>query len=230
MTLYEVGFRLQHDCPFNDLSREYPSLTISHWCNHGKDVMEISCPDLELFEQLQGDLDRLAERLGVKITRKSFAKPNVQIVTQQCGCVNIKAPVASVIEDKNCLELQPTIYKEGWEWYRIIGFSEKDVKSLFKVLDSYCKIEMLSRDNNPYGSVRDTFIVSTASLFGQLTAKQSQALILALDNGYYRVPKKVTTEEIAGRLGLPRTTYEEHLRKAEGKVLRAIAPYIRFSG
>ena len=54
-------------------------------------------------------------------------------------------------------------------------------------------------------------------------------LVFALENGYYQVPKKVTTEEIASKLKLPRTTYEEHLRKAEGKVLRSMAPYISLS-
>jgi hypothetical protein len=44
------------------------------------------------------------------------------------------------------------------------------------------------------------------------------------------VPKRVTTDEIAERLGVPRTTYEEHLRKAEGKVLRAVAPYLELKG
>jgi len=69
-------------------------------------------------------------------------------------------------------------------------------------------------------------LVSTSSLFGGLTRKQVQALVFALENGYYQVPKRVTTEEMASKLKLPRTTYEEHLRKAEGKVLRSMAPYI----
>jgi predicted DNA-binding protein (UPF0251 family) len=37
----------------------------------------------------------------------------------------------------------------------------------------------------------------------------------------------MTAEEIATKNGVPRTTFEEHLRKAESKVLRAIAPYVR---
>ncbi|MGH9921025.1 MAG: helix-turn-helix domain-containing protein, partial [Nitrososphaerales archaeon] len=58
------------------------------------------------------------------------------------------------------------------------------------------------------------------------TSRQAQALVFALESGYYQVPKRVTTEEMATKLRIPRTTYEEHLRKAEGKVLRSIAPYI----
>jgi predicted DNA binding protein len=59
-----------------------------------------------------------------------------------------------------------------------------------------------------------------------LTEKQVDALMAALDNGYYEVPKKKTAEEIARKYGVPRTTYEEHVRKAESKIFRAIAPYI----
>ncbi len=34
------------------------------------------------------------------------------------------------------------------------------------------------------------------------------------------------TTEIANRMGVPRTTHEEHLRKAESKILTTIAPYL----
>jgi hypothetical protein len=49
----------------------------------------------------------------------------------------------------------------------------------------------------------------------------------ALDYGYYQVPKRLTAEEIARKQRVPRTTYEEHVRKAESKILRAMAPYMR---
>jgi hypothetical protein len=40
----------------------------------------------------------------------------------------------------------------------------------------------------------------------------------------------MTAEQIAGKRKVPRTTYEEHLRKAESKILQAIAPYVRMFG
>jgi hypothetical protein len=43
------------------------------------------------------------------------------------------------------------------------------------------------------------------------------------------VPKATRTGEVAAKMGLPRTTFEEHLRKAESKVLRSVAPYLQFS-
>ncbi|HYB75572.1 MAG TPA: helix-turn-helix domain-containing protein [Nitrososphaerales archaeon] len=227
MTHYELGFKLQHDCPYNDLSKKYPSMIMSQWCNHEKDILEISYKNLDNFQDIQGDLVSLNKTLGVRPIRRAFTNSNVQVMTQHCACTKIKTSTAPVFERHNCLELEPTILRGGWEWYRVIAFSKKDIKALFDDLDKFCKVEMVSRRTVEDGSMRDTFIISTVSLFGELTEKQAQALVLALNSGYYRVPKKATTEEIAGRLSLPRTTYEEHLRKAESKVLMAVAPYLQ---
>ncbi len=226
MTLYETVFRLQHDCPFNDLSRQHPDLLMSTWCNLETDVMEISAEDPAVFDELEKDLKSVEKALKTKILRKSNSNLNVQIVVQHCGCENVPAPVSPVFERNNCLELQPTVYKGGWEHYRIISFSESDLRKVFETLERYCRVEIISRRALPSGGVKETMLVSTSSLFGGLTKKQAQALVFALENGYYQVPKKMTTEEMASMLRLPRTTYEEHLRKAEGKVLRSMAPYI----
>jgi predicted DNA binding protein len=225
MTHFELSFKLQHDCPYNELTKRYPNEVMSHWCNKEKDVLEISYHDLDNFQSIQKELEDLAKRAGVEITRKVFTKANVQLVTQHCGCNHLKS-VSHVIERHNSLELMPTIYKDGWEWYRVISFSERDVKALFSDLDKFCKVVMISRRTIEDGSMRDTLVVSIANLFGELTEKQSEALVEAIECGYYRVPKRVTTDEVAKRLHLPRTTYGEHLRKAESKVLLAMAPYI----
>ena len=111
----------------------------------------------------------------------------------------------------------------------MISFSQKDIKATFDELTKFSKYEIISRTTRPDYSVRETFVVSTNKLFGELTGKQRDALAAALDNGYYRVPKKVTTDEIAHQMGQPRTTYEEHLRKAESKVLRSVAPYLELT-
>jgi hypothetical protein len=70
-------------------------------------------------------------------------------------------------------------------------------------------------------------VISLSSAFSELTQKQVDALLAALDYGYYQVPKRVTAEEVARKRRVPRTTHEEHVRKAESKILRAMAPYLR---
>jgi predicted DNA binding protein len=78
--------------------------------------------------------------------------------------------------------------------------------------------------------MRDTFAITLSTVFSELTEKQIESLLMALDYGYYKIPKQITAEEIAGKNHFARTTYEEHLRKAESKILQAISPYVRMYG
>lgn len=60
------------------------------------------------------------------------------------------------------------------------------------------------------------------SLLSRLTRKQRQALILAYALGYYDLPRKISSEGLARRLKVDKTTLVEHLRKAQRKVLGGV--------
>lgn len=228
--MFEVGLRIQHDCPYTKLTQQSPDAVFTHWCNREKDVMEISYRDLQSFQSIQRDLDRYMRELGTRVVRKAMSSSNVQLVVHSCNCHRLRTNVSPLFGKHNCVKLQPAIYREGWEWYRFVAFSQRDVRALFDELAKAGKVEIVSKVSRERSAVRESVVVSVANLFGGLTRKQLEAMVTALRNDYYRVPKRVTTEEIADRLGVPRTTFEEHLRKAEGKVLRAIAPYLELKG
>jgi hypothetical protein len=132
-----------------------------------------------------------------------------------------------VVEKNSCLVIPPVTYYGGWEHYRVIGFRESDYKKMFQDLNRLGPVEIMQKRLVPGKSIRDTFVVSLSSVFADLTEKQVNSITAAQSYGYYQVPKKVTAEDVARKLGVPRTTYEEHLRKAESKILLAVAPYIR---
>jgi predicted DNA binding protein len=227
MALTELTFRLQHDCPFNDFTRKHPDVPFAVWCNGSTDFMEVDCPDAASYERIQPDLLAMAKSRGSKMLNRTFEGGNLQVLVRTCTCNKGKrVSVSDHFEKHNMLEIQPTVYHDGWEHYRIIAFSDTDIKNLFRGLEGYANTEILSRKRIEGSTMRDAFLVSLNTLFNELTQKQADALLNALESGYYQVPKKVTTEEIARRFKVPRTTYEEHIRKAESKVLRAVAPYV----
>jgi hypothetical protein len=63
---------------------------------------------------------------------------------------------------------------------------------------------------------------SPISPLNQLTEKQQEVLIKAFKLGYYGVPRKITSEELAKKLGITDSTVVEHLRKAELRLLTQI--------
>ena len=56
----------------------------------------------------------------------------------------------------------------------------------------------------------------------KLTDKQRQVLELALEYGYYKYPRKISVQDLAAKVKMPRTTFQEHLRKAEERVMNLL--------
>src|SRR5690349_14558017 len=217
MTYYELTFKLQHDCPYCDFSKVHPSAVISHWCNWSRDVLEITHRDLR-SGSVQQAIREMLKSIDSKVRRTSRAISNLQVVLQHCSCDKLPPPTLPTIEKRNCLNLQPMVYSSGWEWYHVTAFSDRDVKSLFRDLEKQCTVEVTSRIAIPEDSAHTNLLVSTRSLFGDMTRKQVDALLTALDHGYYNLPRSATAEEIAERLRIPRTSFTDHLRKAQNKV------------
>ncbi|HYB04838.1 MAG TPA: helix-turn-helix domain-containing protein [Nitrososphaerales archaeon] len=56
------------------------------------------------------------------------------------------------------------------------------------------------------------------TLLGGLTVQQSRVLRLAHTMGYYEIPRRTNTEDLAKVLGMDKATVGEHLRRAEKNV------------
>ena len=64
--------------------------------------------------------------------------------------------------------------------------------------------------------------ISITKLLPELTKKQKRALEIAINNGYYDYPKKINMEMLAKIMKVSYSTYQAHLKKAEGQILPAI--------
>jgi len=74
--------------------------------------------------------------------------------------------------------------------------------------------------------VSDT-LITLSSLRGKLTDRQVDAISTAYYSGYYQTPGRVNVQRIADGEKVPRTTLQEHLNKAENKLIRSIVPQIQ---
>ena len=60
------------------------------------------------------------------------------------------------------------------------------------------------------------------SQLSRLSPKQRQALLTAYGLGYYDVPRRISSEDVARHLKVDKSTVVEHLRKAEKKILLGV--------
>jgi predicted DNA binding protein len=225
--MFEVSFKLKHDCPYTRFTMKHPEVRMVEWCNTQIHVMEIDCQDIETFTRIEPDLKELLVWKGGKVLKKIFLAGNLQLIVKTCRCGKITPNVSDVVERNSGLLMPPEVYYGGWEEYRVVGFRDNDYKKMFEELSQLGPLQITQKKVVQEKSMRDAFVLSVSSVFSALTEKQTNSLLAAIDYGYYQVPKKMTAEEIAGKHKVPRTTFEEHLRKAEGKILRAMAPYVR---
>jgi predicted DNA binding protein len=181
---------------------------------------------LETYEQLQQELSSASSKHSSRIISKSLCEDKFQLVARTCYCGAYGASAGTIIDKHNFMEVPPTVLMGGWEHYRLVGFDDSDVKGLLKSLDRIGKTEVLRKKPLSENVTDDNFLLSLSSLFGQLTEKQLKALLSAVENGYYEIPKRVTADQLAKKQGQPRSTLEEHIRKAESKVVMAMAPYM----
>ncbi|MBT0158470.1 hypothetical protein G4O51_00620 [Candidatus Bathyarchaeota archaeon A05DMB-2] len=63
---------------------------------------------------------------------------------------------------------------------------------------------------------------SPISPLNQLTEKQREILTTAYKLGYYDIPRKINSEQLAKKLNIGDSTLVEHLRKAERRLLASI--------
>ena len=96
----------------------------------------------------------------------------------------------------------------------------RDVKALFPNARLLSK-RVLAGGSGARGALRSPLFLSS------LTQKQAKALVAAFEAGYYDFPRRVTMEEVSRIQGAARSTFQEHLHKAEQHVTRAMLPFIR---
>lgn len=103
----------------------------------------------------------------------------------------------------------PIDVRNGWYRFDLTGTRE-ELDELQAVLEaSPLRYELQS-------------LVTSAETDALLTDRQREVLSVAVENGYYEIPRETTYEEIAAELGVSAGTVSEHLQKVEATVLSTL--------
>ena len=191
------------------------------WCNRDIEVVEIVVEKPEALSALMEGLSKIGD-----IVETSSDSDKVHLVTKKCNCT-LENSVSKNIDECNLLHVSPIVFEQGWEYYRVIAFRHEDLKRLLERLEEIAfSFEVLRKV--PFdGFIASSLTLTADALFSDLTEKQMDALLSAYSHGYYMLPRKADVKTIAGRKQVPRTTFQEHLKKAENKLVASLVPYIQ---
>lgn len=220
MPATEIQIRARTGSPIDSLTERYPSLRIWMWCNFIQDIYELVSDDREEFARALDEFRGLYTVLD-----ETEVSSSVRVITQNCVCSR-ETTVHDNIRELEILNLMPVFYARGHEYYRLIAFRHEALAELLdRLLERGLEVEV--QEQAPFNGMVSDNLVTLNSLVGGLTDKQVDAIVAAYNSGYYQTPRRVNVKRIAERVGVPRTTLQEHLNKAENKLISSIIPQVK---
>lgn len=214
--MYEARFRV------GDASAAIPTAgrdaRVDLWCTDHCDLVRAVGTDAAAVLEDVADTVGIADRLvdgdeHVAITDACLASQRPDDIDRYVG-------------RHGCLVLPPLRYGDGDRICRILALQSDALRDVYRdlVADGHRVTVESKRGVDSVASDRP--LLDPGGLVPDLTARQREVLSLALEGGYYEIPREISTAEIASRVGVERRTAEDHLRRAERKVLEAVAAYL----
>ncbi len=118
------------------------------------------------------------------------------------------------IYDPKIIRPKPIIInKSGYHVWDLASFDRELLINALKVAEKYLGAEVLKLKEEKISNI------SFSKLLPDLTKNQKKALEIAINDGYYNYPKNTKMETLAKKMGISYSTYQAHLKKAEGKIM-----------
>jgi len=131
------------------------------------------------------------------------------------------AGVISRLANRDAHVLPPIVWRRG---EALVTLLVDDKADLLALEAEFPEARLLSKREARGGP---QVALASPLFLPQLTEKQAKALLAAFNAGYYEFPRRATTEEVSTSLGVARSTFEQHLNRAEHHVVMAMLPIVR---
>ena len=214
MPVIDAHVRIRHPCPYCNVSVAFPRSLLLLWCDNRRDTFLVSSPEPD-------ELRRVLRRLRSEFrARPLIVEGSVAIVVVPEFEWADPPSVTRLARRAGVWVLPPVLYSDGRETYRMIASGRPRLNRFVTRLRRLGDVELLSvSDRTGLESVRD---VPSASVhfFEGLTDRQTRSMVAAIDAGLFDVPARSRFTDVARREGLSRSTFGEHVRKAQLRIAR----------
>lgn len=213
MPVAEARVRIHHPCPYCDISTEFPKTLLLLWCDNRRDIFLVSAPDAAEQRRVLAAL-----RLSFHARLLTADGPNALVAVPDFEW-DSPPSVTSLARRTNVWVLHPVLYYGGTETYRFVAPARAELQRLLRRLQKLGDLEVLSLSGrSSLASVRDLPSASV-HFFEGLTERQTRCLVAAYEGGLLDVPARSRWGDVARREGLSRSTFGEHLRKGQLRLL-----------
>lgn len=184
-------------------------LHVELWCNDHCDLLHVR----------GSDPDRVLSRVrSVAGLRETVAGDGELVaVTDDCLAEHERT-VDPHLSRHGCLLVPPLSYADGAKRIRVLALSPSALSAAYRDLADAFEVTVEAK--------REVEAVTPPGAFEgapSLSPRQREALRIAHEEGYYETPRGTDMQSVAERMGIDRRTADEHRRRAERKVVDALA-------
>jgi predicted DNA binding protein len=223
MSICEANLDVLMDSHFCDITNRYPDSKVMVWCNASTHMYELHSGREEDLDRLEGESNFLRD--GSLIFKRSRM---MRLLSSECDCGPVN--ISTILQDENCWYVQPLIFEGGKAHYRVICQDREGIRRAVDRMENMgYGVDLISLKDFNFVSFATEVFLSSSSIFSGVTEKQLAALTEAFSLGYFDEPKRVDMDYLAGRAGISRSTYSEHLRKAESRIISNLAPLFKMA-
>ncbi|WP_254862319.1 helix-turn-helix domain-containing protein [Halovivax gelatinilyticus] len=215
--MHEAILRVEPGGPYGEPTGGTDA-TVELWCNDHCDLLSVTGDERD--EVLSTIEDRVGLRDRVDRADRTLAISDACLRTE-------KGTVERYLESHGCLLVPPIEYARGAKICRVLALDPSDLSALYRDLSADRRVTVESKRSIDDPPVADPVSI-LADPVPSLSSRQRETVRLAYETGYYELPRTTTTADLGDALGVSRRTAEEHLRRAERKIVGAVAE--RFVG
>jgi predicted DNA binding protein len=221
MPFLDTRVRVQHPCPYCDLSVAFPEVEMALWTSTQSDVFHVAAPSPT---DLQRVLRAMQETIGARrITQEGTS---ALVVTHQARW-KYPPSVTRIADRRGLWVVPPTIYFGGWETYRVVSPTIGALRRFVADVKKNGEVEVLSHRARDQLDRIHSLTTIPVHLFEGLTDRQVHVLVKAFEGGLFELPAREKMDRVAARAGVSRSTFGEHLRKAEMQILQNSYPFLK---
>ena len=116
--------------------------------------------------------------------------------------------------DPEIIRVNPVVInKDGFHIWEIASFDRKKLENVLHFSERYLNAEIIKFREEKLSNI------SLTKLLPELSKNQKKAMEFAIEFGYYEYPKRIKMEDLAKKMKISYSTYQAHLKKAEGKLI-----------
>lgn len=216
--MYEATLRITGYSSYAEATAE-TSATIDLWCNQHCDLLYVNkAPSVDITQEVENT---------VGVQERIENRDETILVTDDCLREHEYGLIEPFLDRHGCLLLYPLRYENGEKVCRILSISPSTLTECFhELVEADIPVTVESKREVGSSIEAERPLLAPHDIVPTLTDRQSEVIHYAFENGYYEIPRRLTTEEIADEIGVKRRTAEEHLRRAENKLLASVIDFL----